>query len=153
MAARATAGFGANWLSAHSLEKALVSLRFQEEAVSARSRIAANFSVSLTLAPRRFKTSTKADQNASFLVHRGFIRASPRFEAVNLLHLGKNNDPGHSTNLSLHSRNIAGEARGVLCTLENADGSVVVGHAPSGVGFSLRMANMDRERYWGKEEA
>jgi hypothetical protein len=37
--------------STHSFEKALVSLRFQEEAVSARPRIAASPSVSLTVAP------------------------------------------------------------------------------------------------------
>jgi len=33
----------------------------------------------------------------------GFDIASPRLEAVNLFYFGKNNDPGHSANLSLHS--------------------------------------------------
>ena len=37
---------------------------------------------------------------------------------MNLLHFGKNNDPGHATNLSLHSRDVAGEARGIPCILE-----------------------------------
>jgi precorrin isomerase len=59
---------------------------------------------------------------------------------------------GHSTNLSLLSRNIAGEARGVLCILENADGSVVVGHAPTALMFldiiSGVVAANARRRAW-----
>jgi hypothetical protein len=73
--------------------------------------------------------------NTCFVVYRRFDRVSPRLETVNLLHFGKNNDPGHSTNLSLHSRKVTGEARGIPCILENADGSVVVGHAPTALVF------------------
>jgi hypothetical protein len=76
-----------------------------------------------------------AEWTPCFVVYRGFDRASPRLEAVNLLHFGKNNDPGHSTNLSLHSRDVAGEARGIPCIFEKADGSVVVGHAPTALVF------------------
>jgi hypothetical protein len=54
---------------------------------------------------------------------------------MNFLHFGKNNDPGHSANLRLHSRNVAGEARGVPCILEKANGSVVVGHPPIALVF------------------
>jgi hypothetical protein len=73
--------------------------------------------------------------NTCFVVYRRFDRASPRLETVNLLHFGKNNDPGHSTNLSLHSRKVTGEARGIPRILENADGSVVVGDAPTALVF------------------
>ena len=44
---------------------------------------------------------------------RGSDRAGPHFEAMNLLHFGKNDDPSHPTNLRLHSRDVAGEARGI----------------------------------------
>ena len=59
----------------------------------------------------------------------GFDIGSPRLEAGNLLHFGENKAPGHSTSLSLYSCNVAGEARGFPCILDDADGSVAVGHA------------------------
>jgi hypothetical protein len=57
----------------------------------------------------------------------------PRLEAVNLVHFRKDDDPGHPTNLGLHSRNVAGEARGIRSILVKADGGIVVGHAPTGL--------------------
>ena len=70
-----------------------------------------------------------AHQTAAFVVYRAFDIGSPRLEAGNLLHFGENKAPSHSTSLSLHSCNVAGEARGFPCILDDADGSVVVGHA------------------------
>src|ERR1700722_2688982 len=88
----------------------------------------------VALPPASF-THDHRRMNTCFVVYRRFDKASPRLEAVNLLHFGKNNDPGHSTNLSLHSRKVTGEARGIPRILENADGSVVVGHAPTALVF------------------
>src|ERR1700744_3377664 len=59
----------------------------------------------------------------------------PHLETVNFLHFRKNNNEGYSTNLSLHSRDVAGEARGLPRLVEPADRGVLVAHLPTAFVF------------------